>query len=294
MENKLKFIVSDECNNMTALTFLKKQCNVSSRMITRLKREKNGILRNGKLLRTIDLLQGGDEVVLNLPVDKSQIVPVKGQLEILYEDEHILAVNKPYNMPVHPTKIHQLDTLANIVAGYSEEKSEHYTFRAINRLDKDTSGIVLIAKDSYSAAKLFKGIEKTYYAVCQGIINQKGTVNMPIKVKEGHTIERCVSSDGKPSVTHYKPLMWGNNHTLLELKLETGRTHQIRCHMSSISHPLAGDDMYGGSLEFIKRQALHCGKVEFNHPVTNKQIIIKSEIPEDFLNILKNRNTNSE
>lgn len=288
MENKLIFFVSEKSNGMLAETFLKRECKVSSRMITRLKREKDGILRNGKLLRTVDTLQAGDKVVLNLPTDINEIKPVQGELDILFEDDCLLAVNKPSNMPVHPTKIHQEDTLANVVKYYSEKRGENYTFRAINRLDKDTSGIVIIAKNSYSATNLSKTLDKTYYAVCSGIISQAGTVNAPIRVKEGHTIQRCVSPDGKPCVTHYKPVKQGNNHTLLEIKLETGRTHQIRCHLSSVSHPLAGDDMYGGSLEFISRQALHCGKIDFIHPLTNKKTEIVSEIPKEFYDILNN------
>ncbi len=286
MQDKLEFTVSTHSDNIDALTFLKKECNVSTRMITRLKREKDGILRNGKLLRTIDTLHAGDIVTLNFPKDENEIVPIKGELEILYEDQHIIAVNKPYNMPVHPTKIHQLDTLANRIAFYSREKNENYTFRAINRLDKDTSGVVVIAKNSYSATKLFKCLNKTYYAVCEGEIKEKGTINKPIKVKDGHTIQRCVAPDGKPSITHYKPIEISNNHTLLEIVLETGRTHQIRCHFSSISHPLAGDDMYGGSLEFTNRQCLHCKSVNFVHPVTNKTIVIDSNLPNDFYNVL--------
>ena len=286
MEHKLIFVVNDKCNEMTAETFLKRECNVSSRMITRLKRKKDGILRNGKLLRTVDILQTGDKVVLNLPSDKNEIKPVKGKIKILFEDDCVLAVNKPGDMPVHPTKIHQEDTLANIVKYYSCKKGENYTFRAVNRLDKDTSGIVVIAKNSYSATKLSKSLDKTYYAVCSGIISKSGTINSPIKVKEGHTIERCISPDGKPCITHYKPIIQGNNHTLLEVKLETGRTHEIRCHLSSISHPLAGDDMYGGSLKFISRQALHCGRINFVHPLSNEKINVVSKIPEEFYKIL--------
>lgn len=287
MQDKLEFIVSEQFNNMDALTFLKKECKVSSRMITRLKREKDGILRNGKLLRTIDILNTNDLVTLNFPQDKNEIVPIENTLEILYEDEHIIAVNKPYNMPVHPTKIHQLDTLANAIVYYANSKGENYTFRAINRLDKDTSGVVVIAKNSYSATRLFKSLNKIYFAVCEGEISEKGTINKPIKVKEGHTIQRCVAPEGKPSVTHYIPKENSNNHTLLEIILETGRTHQIRCHFSSIGHPLAGDDMYGGSLEFSNRQCLHCKTVTFTHPVTDEVITIDSNLPEDFYNVLK-------
>lgn len=290
MENKIKFIVPPKLDGIKAQTFLRKECNVSARMIARLKREKDGILRNGKLLKTIELLKSCDEIVLNLPTDLNEIKAVKGNVEILFEDDYILAVNKPSGVPVHPTKVHQLNTLANFLVYYAKEKGENYTFRAINRLDKDTSGIVLVCKNSYVAASLSKSVNKAYIAVCEGIINSEGTINTPIKVKEGHSVQRTVCSDGKPSITHYKPIKTGNNHTMLELTLETGRTHQIRCHMSSISHPLAGDDMYGGSLKFINRQALHCSKVELIHPITKQDISITSPVPKEFYFILNPQN----
>src|SRR5574344_31504 len=140
MENKLSFIVSQEHNNMDARTFLRKECGVSARIITCLKREKDGILRNGNPLRTVDKIFTGDVIKINLPKDKNEIKPVKGNLDIVYEDDYILALNKPYGITVHPTKKYQLDTLANRVVYYAYQRNEHYTFRAVNRLDKDTSG----------------------------------------------------------------------------------------------------------------------------------------------------------
>lgn len=283
---KLIFKVPDEINTISAKTFLKKHCMVSTRMITRLKREKDGILRDGKILRTVDILRGGDEVVLNLPEDKSDIVPVKRDLRILYEDDYLIAIDKPRDMTVHPTKIYQLNTLANYLAFYQNEKGESYTFRVINRLDRDTSGIVVVAKDKYTAKYLSENMSKTYMAVCEGVIEQSGTIDKPIRLLEGHTVQRTIADDGARAVTHYTPIKSCNNHTLLSIRLETGRTHQIRCHFSGTGHPLAGDDMYGGSLRFITRQALHCNSVTFNHPVTKKTVVIKSELPEDFLNII--------
>ena len=286
MENKLAFTVPDHCDGMTALTFLKKQCGVSTRMITHLKREKDGILRNGTLLKTIDILKTGDRVVLKIPKDNSSIVPVKGKLDIVYEDDYILAVNKPPQMPVHPTKVHQLNTLANTVAFYAQSKGETYTFRAVNRLDKDTSGIVLIAKNAYTASNLNKSVSKVYYCVCSGIITEKLTVSKPIAIKEGHTIQRTVTADGKSAVTHIEPVKIGDDYTLLRVILETGRTHQIRCHLSSIGHPLLGDDMYGGSLDKINRQALHCKTVTFIHPITKITVELKTPLPDDFKRII--------
>ncbi len=284
---QLKFTVPDDCDGMKAQTFLRKRCNVSARIITLLKREKSGILRNGENLKTIETLHSGDEITLNLPHDKNKITPMKGDLNIVYEDDYLIAVDKPWNMPVHPTKVHQEDTLANILKYIQEQKGESYTFRAVNRLDKDTSGVVLIAKDKYTATALQCNVSKTYIAVCEGEIKHRGTIDKPIRLLDGHTVQRTVADDGKSAVTHYSPIKSDGSHTMLKITLETGRTHQIRCHLSSIGHPLAGDDMYGGSLEFISRQALHCLSVEFIHPITTEKVNIITDLPQDIENIIK-------
>ena len=278
---KIEFIVPESCDKAAARTFLRKNCGVSARILAQLKREKYGILRNNKNIKTIDVLNNGDVITLNLPEEKNNIAPVKGDLKILFEDDYIIVFDKPFGVPVHPTKVHQTDTLANFHSYRQKELGESYKFRAVNRLDKDTSGIVVAAKDKYTASYLFNNIEKIYYAVCEGVIDKAGTIDKPIRLKEGHSIERTCADDGARSVTHYKPLLSVNNHTLLEIKLETGHTHQIRVHFSFVGHPLAGDDMYGGSLEYINRQALHCGEVSFIHPFTKKKVIIKSELPSD-------------
>ncbi|MCH5298332.1 MAG: RluA family pseudouridine synthase [Ruminococcus sp.] len=283
---KLEFTVPSECDGMNANVFLKKYCKVSARMITRLKREKDGIIRDEKILRTIDTVRAGDTIILSMPTDKNEVIPIKGELNILYEDDYIIALDKPSDTPVHPTKIHQTDTLANFLAYRQQRRGESFTFRAINRLDKDTSGIVVVAKDRYTAHQLFKNMNKTYAAVCEGIIVEKGTIDKPIRLLEDHTIQRTTAPDGAPSVTHYTPILHTDRHTLLSITLETGHTHQIRCHFSSIGYPLAGDDMYGGSLNFITRQALHCDFVSFVHPITGKFVEIKSELPEDIKDLI--------
>ncbi len=283
---KLEFIVPQSCDNASLRTFLRKECGVSSRIITQLKREKNGILRNNKNIKTIEKVKSGDRIVLNLPYEENKITPVKGELNILFEDEYVIVFDKPYGIPVHPTKVHQTDTLANYVSYMQKQNNQFYKFRAVNRLDKDTSGIVVVAKDRYTASYLFNNIQKKYCAVCEGIIDNAGTIDKPIALKEGHSIQRTCSPTGQKSVTHYKPLAINDNHTLLEIELETGRTHQIRVHFSSIGHPLAGDDMYGGSLKYIKRQALHCKEVFFIHPFTKEKIIITSEIPDDMKKLI--------
>lgn len=285
-ENKIEFTVPNEYNGADAKSFLRRYCKVSARTLSKLKRTNLGITRDNALLKTTDILKAGDVVVLSLPDDVNEIVPIKGELDILFEDDYVMVVNKPPLMPAHPTKIHQEDTLANIISYYMQQKGEHYTFRAINRLDRDTSGCLLIAKDRYTAHALPQSVCKEYVAVCEGVIERSGTVNRPIKVMEGRSIQRIVSDDGAHAVTHYYPVLTSNNHTLTRFVLETGKTHQIRCHMSSIAHPLAGDDMYGGSLEYITRQALHCRKMSFTHPITNQKIEIISDIPADICAVL--------
>lgn len=286
-EKTIEFIVPDDCDKIDAKTFLRKHCLLSSRTLSKLKRTNLGITRNGQLLKTTDILNSGDKVLLSMPDDVNEISEIKGELDILFEDEYVLLVNKPHSMPVHPTKIHQEDTLANIVCYYMKQKGEYYTFRAINRLDRDTSGCLLIAKDRYCANILPSTVKKEYVAACEGVILDSGTVNSPIKVMEGRSIQRVVDSDGAKSITHYFPVKNDDHHTLVRFILETGRTHQIRCHMSSIGHPLAGDDMYGGSLDYIKRQALHCRKMSFEHPITKEFIEIICDIPDDINNIFK-------
>lgn len=287
MDKKLIFTVPEEYDNKKAIIFLKEKCGLSARMITRLKRISNGITMKGKLLRTVDYVKSGMIVEILLPNEEMQIEPIEGKLDIVYEDEYFLIVNKPPFMPVHPVKQHQSDTLANIVSFYCNNRRESYTFRAINRLDKDTSGLVIIAKDMF-CANAMKGItQKTYYALCHGHLEGSGTVSAPIGLLEDSKMVRHILKDGPKAVTHYKSIYADDDYSLLELQLETGRTHQIRCHMSYLGHPLLGDDLYGGSLEHITRQALHCGMVKFVHPVTNNMITVSADIPNDMKRLIK-------
>ena len=285
---QIKFTVDENNDGIQVKNFLRGDCDVSATLLRQLKLVENGITSNGVHIRTIDKLYSGDEVAITLPDEKNEIEPINLPIKILYEDEHIIAFDKSAFMTVHPVHGHIDDTLANAAAYYAESKGEVWSFRAVNRLDRDTSGVLLTAKNAYAAALLPKSVKKIYIAVCEGIIKEGGTVNAPIRLKEGHSIQREVGSGGVNAVTHYRPLKYGNGHTLTEFDLETGRTHQIRVHMSYLGYPLAGDDMYGGSLKYISRQALHCREVCFQHPVTKKQIRIESVLPEDILNILDN------
>ena len=282
-----EFLVKRENNGSTLRTFLRKACGITARSMTLLKYSEGGIYRKDALIKAHEIVYAGDIITLKLPSEQNDITPVEGELSILYEDDYLLVVNKPDDMPVHPTKIHQLDTLANIVSFYQQSRGESYVFRALNRLDKDTSGCVMIAKDRLSYALVKDSIRKTYIAVCEGVIEDEGCIDRPIGLENGSKMKRTVREDGAKAITHYQPLSYGNGHTLLKLWLESGRTHQIRCHMSSIGHPLAGDDLYGGSRKFISRQALHCHEIGFVHPITHETIHLTTDLPKEFLQIIK-------
>lgn len=249
---------------------------VSGSLLKKLKNSESGILKNGAHARAIDCVSAGDTLTIN--IENSGKAPEKSEtkINILYEDEDIIAADKPANMPVHESRNHRGDTLSNAVAGNCPG-----AFRAIYRLDRDTSGIVLIAKNELAAAKLAGKVKKYYYAVACGIIEGGGTIDKPIKREKESIIKRCAARDGERAVTHYEALAHNAKYTLLKLELETGRTHQIRVHLAHIGFPLAGDDLYGGSTKDIKRQALHCRDIYFTHPVSGKRIHIFSEFPQD-------------
>ena len=234
-----KFTVSADNSGQTLKTFLRREVGISARSMTVLKYAGMGITRSGIELKAHDIVYEGDIIEIQLPPDSNYAEPVEGRLDILFEDDCLLIVNKPYGMPVHPVKVHQRDTLSNIVAYYQQSRGESYTFRALNRLDKDTSGCVIIAKDRIAYSLVQPTVEKKYIAVCEGEISEGGVIDAPIALEPDGKIKRCISSNGDPAVTHYKLLDCADSHTLCELWLETGRTHQIRCHMSSIGHPLA-------------------------------------------------------
>ena len=281
----MKFVVERELDGISVQNFLKRHCNVSSRLLIKLKRTENGITANGKHIRSIDILHFGDMVEIRMPEDENEIAAVNNPVEIVYEDDEVLIFNKPPFMPVHPVREHQLDTLANYAVYYARSKGENYAFRAVNRLDKDTSGLVLTAKSSFAMTYLTKRVKKVYVALCEGELSGSGTINAPIRLKEGHTIQREVGEGGINAITHYRAIKTMYGHTYVEFELETGRTHQIRVHMSSMGHSLAGDDMYGGSRLYFNRQCLHCAELEFAHPVTHERIKVKKE-PDDWFEMI--------
>ena len=287
MSEVLKFTVSKEYEGKKAVVYLRTHCRFSARTLALLKKTEGSILRNSDLLRTIDIIHEGDEITVSFPKEESNNSPVYGELDVLYEDNYLLILNKPPNTPVHPVKKHQLDTLANFVSYRYQNTDNDFVFRAVNRLDSDTSGIVIIARDRHTASLLQKSnISKSYLAVCHGVVNSSGVVDLPIGLSDNSKIVREVRADGKSAVTRYEPLEVFDDRTLLKLSLETGRTHQIRCHLSYLGYPLMGDDLYGGERKEISRQALHCAEVSFIHPYTNEIIKLHAEIPDDMKQLI--------
>ncbi len=285
----LTFTVTDKYCGKYVRDVLKNQFKLSSNIITKLKKEPLGIQLNGMHATVAKKLTVGDVVTINICDRASQnIEPVKMDLNILYEDEDILCVNKAPNVPTHPSLKHYNDTLANGVMYYY--KDTHFTFRAITRLDRETSGIVLIAKNALSAKILSEQmaegkIIKEYMAITdKKPKSEKGTINAPIKRKEESCILRCVAPDGKISITDYEVMRSDNGFYLIKAMPKTGRTHQIRVHLASIGSPIYADGLYGEEIKG-ERLRLHCCSLKFMHPSNKKEITITAPLPEDF-NIL--------
>lgn len=282
----LEFSVPKEYGGASLKGFLRSKCRVSARLLARLKRVPMGITVNGAAATVRVVLQKGDWVRLLLPEDEPFPEPAALPLAPLYEDNDLLVVDKPSGMPVHPSPGHDRDSLANAAAAYFLNKGERLAFRPVYRLDRDTTGALILAKNAFVAARLAGTVEKTYLAVCEGILQGEGMEDGPIGLLPGHSIQRCVSPEGVRAVTHWHALDQAGGHTLLALRLETGRTHQIRVHMVSRGNPLAGDDFYGGSRALIARQALHCAQVTFKHPMIEKDMSLVAPIPADFSALL--------
>ncbi len=280
---ELTFTVSTDDSELTTLDLLRK-LGFSHRSITKLK-QSGGVTRGGEVLRTIDRVNGGD--VIRVVIDDSASENVVPNPDIraaaVFEDDDVIVFDKPPFLPVHPSILHRTDTLANLCAAMFPNAA----FRPINRLDRNTSGLCVCAKNRHAASQLTKSVSKTYFAVVDGIIEGSGEIDMPIGRTGDSIIKRAVRQDGQPAVTHYNAVLYKNGRTMLEITLKTGRTHQIRVHFAHIGYPLCGDDMYGGDCSAIDRQALHCGRVEFSQPVTGERISLESTLPEDIRSLIE-------
>lgn len=279
---ELSLRCGEDENNITLEALLRKQ-GFSRRLIVSMKRTEGGITRDGRLCRTVDRVFSGDIIRLRIPSggETSAEPNFSVRAERIYEDEDIVIFNKPPGMAVHRSGGHFNDTLENVFAAMYPG----IVFRPVNRLDRDTSGLVAAAKNRRSAD--MGEIKKVYFAVCTGIISEKMRIDAPIGREDGSVIKRTVRPDGKPSVTNVIPIKSFGGYTLLEVYLETGRTHQIRVHLAHTGHPLAGDSLYGGSTEHISRQALHCGEMSFSHPVSGREITVHSPLPRDIVRLVQ-------
>lgn len=289
--------VSKEYEGVTIREFLKEDLGLSSRLIRRSAIEKR-ILVNKKEVRMRYIVHAGDLVQINLQSDESQnITPEKMDLDIVYEDEDILVINKKPYMVVHPTKSYQSGTLANGVLFYFKETNQNCIVRLVSRLDMNTSGLIIIAKNQFAHMALSKemeenNLEKRYLAIVHGNLKEKeGTIDAPIYRPDGEEFGtmRIVDERGQRSITHYKVIESFKDADLVECLLETGRTHQIRVHMKHLGHPIYGDTLYGfeGDEVLIPRQALHAYGLDFKSPKTKETLSLRAKLPEDMESLLK-------
>ncbi|MBQ8039194.1 MAG: RluA family pseudouridine synthase [Lachnospiraceae bacterium] len=291
MTRILEYKITEQFDSMP-INFFLKSMGFSRQCIIALKKQEKGILLNGIWAYVNTNLCPGDTLTLTLSEDESseKIPPVNLPLSIIYEDEDILVLNKPANMPIHPSLNNYENTLANAVAYYYDSQNIPFVFRCINRLDRDTTGVTMLAKNPFSAGILSemvrnRQIHREYLAITSGIFDTKeGIVDAPIARKEGSAIEREVNFEtGEHAITHYTVLKENKdlNCSLLKIWLETGRTHQIRVHMKHLGHPLPGDFLYNPDMTHIKRQALHSYSLSFNHPITKKPMQFIAPVPSD-------------
>jgi 23S rRNA pseudouridine1911/1915/1917 synthase len=294
----LEYTVPAGEEGLSVKDIMKTVLGLSTKEIARCKHFEDGVLlkREGgdfSFSRVIEKVKAGDILRISLHEDNdnsSEIIPADGVLDIVYEDEDLILLNKPGNVVVHPSYAHYKDSLSNILAGYYEKTGQQHVIRVIGRLDRETSGLIIFAKNRHSAALLSDQTRnmsrrKEYLALCSGVFEEtEGTVDAPIAEIPGQRMIREVREDGKEAVTHYRVEQQFEDYALVRLHLDTGRTHQIRVHMKYIGHPLLGDGLYGTEIpdhHEMKRTALHAVHLEFKQPISGKELIFDADLPED-------------
>ncbi len=288
IRNSIQYQIPPEFDGRTADRFLRAQ-GFSRHLLIQTKYQENGLLLDGISIRSNQKLHAGQTLHAVIPhlAPNENLLPVRLPLSIVYEDSDLIVLNKPAGMPVHPSQGHYDDTLSNALAYYYQQRGEPFTARSVGRLDRDTSGVVLFSLNELSACILaeqmrHRKIHREYRAICTGVLPASGCIRAPIARAHDSTIERIVDeARGEPAVTYFERLTVRNGFSLSAVRLETGRTHQIRVHMKHIGHPLPGDFLYNPDYTHIARQALHSYQLSFTHPITKQPLTFTAPIPED-------------
>lgn len=293
MNRNFRYIITEKDAGKTIETFLLEH-EYTPACIKHLKKAEKRITVNGVWEFVNKHLNEGDILETRFVEEEGSenIAAVETDFDIVYEDEDMLVINKAANVPIHPSKGYEYSSLANGVVHYYEKQGLPFVFRSVNRLDQNTTGLVIVAKNMLSGAILCEAMRKreihrTYLAVVEGILPEKGRIELPIGRAEGSVVERCIDENGMKAITHYERVMYANGHSLAQIVLETGRTHQIRLHMRAIGHPLPGDSLYNPQFEVIERHPLHSWKLEFSHPITKEPLCFEQELPDDMKRILE-------
>lgn len=294
MNRNIDYIIDEDSAGLRVEQFLRRK-RYSGQNLSEIKRMPKSILVNGVHYYMRQELSKGDHLQVCICETKNseKIPPTNLPLDIIYEDEDILVLNKPAGMPIHPSLNNYTNSMANALAYYFQSQGKPFIFRCCNRLDRDTSGLTIVSKHLVSGSILsdmtkYREVHREYLAIARGSVTpSEGTIQAPLGRKEGTIIERTVDWEhGEDAVTHYKVVKEANGHSLVSLRLETGRTHQIRIHMKYLGYPLIGDYLYNPDMEYMTRQALHSHHMEFTHPITGEHMSFTAPLPEDMARVI--------
>ena len=295
MNRNIDYIIDEDSAGLRVEQFLRRK-RYSGQNLSEIKRMPKSILVNGVHYYMRQELSKGDHLQVCICETKNseKIPPTNLPLDIIYEDEDILVLNKPAGMPIHPSLNNYTNSMANALAYYFQSQGKPFIFRCCNRLDRDTSGLTVVSKHLVSGSILsdmtkYREVHREYLAIARGSVTpSEGTIQAPLGRKEGTIIERTVDWEhGEDAVTHYKVVKEANGHSLVSLRLETGRTHQIRIHMKYLGYPLIGDYLYNPDMEYMTRQALHSHHMEFTHPITGEHMSFTAPLPEDMARVMQ-------
>ena len=287
MNRNIDYIIDEDSAGLRVEQFLRRK-RYSGQNLSEIKRMPKSILVNGVHYYMRQELSKGDHLQVRIceTQNSEKIPPTKLPLDIIYEDEDLLVLNKPAGMPIHPSLNNYTNSMANALAYYFQSQGKPFIFRCCNRLDRDTSGLTIVSKHLVSGSILsdmtkYREVHREYLAIARGSVTpSEGTIQAPLGRKEGTIIERTVDWEhGEDAVTHYKVVKEANGHSLVSLRLETGRTHQIRIHMKYLGYPLIGDYLYNPDMEYMTRQALHSHHMEFTHPITGEHMSFTAPLP---------------